>query len=88
MNLTIFTKDRCVACDVAKELIELHNLVVKVETRTCLYQVMKETGHLEEDLVSSFPVFYDGKDIYDTHRFFEKYGEYLLNANPDRGCRI
>ena len=87
MNLTIFTKDQCVACDVAKDLLETHNMkqVVKVEHRQSLYQVMKETGHTEDDdIVSSFPVFYDGKDIYDTTRFLEKYGEYLLNANPDR----
>lgn len=85
MGLTIFTKDQCVACDVAKELIELHNLEVQVLQRNSLYQVMKETGHTEDDdIVSSFPVFYDGKDVYDTDRFFEKYGEYLLNANPDR----
>lgn len=87
MTLTIFTKDACVACDVAKDLLKLHNLEdnVNVEKRQGLYQVMKETGHTEDDnLITSFPIFYDGKNIYDTAGFFEKYGEYLLNPNPDR----
>jgi ribonucleotide reductase beta subunit family protein with ferritin-like domain/glutaredoxin len=82
----MYTKNDCVLCDLAKELLRVHNLerLVRIEKRTSLYQVMKEIGTLDNDDVSSFPVFYANNETYNIDRFFQIYGEPLLNINPDR----
>ena len=86
MTMLMYTKDECVLCDVAKELLRVHNLErsVRIEKRVSLYQVMKEVGALDNDDVSNLPVFYADNEVYNLDRFFETYGEPVLNNNPDR----
>lgn len=82
----MYTKDDCVSCDIAKELLRVHNLeqFVIIKKCTSLYQVMKEIKALENEDISSFPVFYANNEVYNMERFFESYGEPLLNINPNR----
>jgi ribonucleotide reductase beta subunit family protein with ferritin-like domain/glutaredoxin len=84
MEFTLFTKANCPACDEAKALLKKHNIRVKTVLKTNLYATLKELRVSEDSDISSFPVFFDGTQVYSSDTFFARYGEFLLNPNPDR----
>lgn len=87
MGVTLFTKNACAMCDVAKAFINVHGIPIdEIVNMNSLYDVCKYTNRIDTDFddILSFPIFFDGSKLINLNTFMEMYGEPMLLANKHR----
>jgi ribonucleoside-diphosphate reductase beta chain len=87
MGLTLFTKNDCALCEVAKELIKVHGICIDaIINMHTLYDVCKYTDMLDYDHkdITSFPILYNGSELMNLETFMGIYGEPILLTNKYR----
>ena len=83
--LTVYTKSNCKLCDDAKQIADTHGIVIDhTHKMKSVYDVLKLHNQLDNDSIQSFPIFFDGSDLFDYVEFIQRYGEPILIENPNR----